>query len=67
VFLDEQEWFDRFKKAYPEIKNRAQQCPECLMAALRQYGIPLPAVAEVFNFTEWMKQIWSDFNEKERY
>lgn len=40
----------------------AQQCPACEMAALRQSGIPCPAVTG-FNFTDRMKRIWADVNE----
>lgn len=38
-------------------------CPACIMAALRQRGIPVPAVAHKFEFSKEMKDIWAAINE----
>lgn len=43
------------------LRHAARQCPACEMAALRQSGIPCPAVPG-FDFTEQMKAIWDDVN-----
>ena len=55
--------------AVGELRNATGDCPACMMAALRQKGIPVPSI-EGFNFTREMKQIFSDINDAkadERY
>ena len=47
--------------ALAQVRNVAN-CPACIMAAIRQSGIPVPVV-EGFNFTEEMRSIWADFND----
>lgn len=49
-----------------DLRHAAKQCPACEMAALRQSGIPCPAVPG-FDFTAQMKAIWQDVNEPEEY
>ena len=44
-----------------KVRN-VSTCPACIMAAIRQSGIPVPAVSG-FNFTEEMRGIWSDFDD----
>jgi hypothetical protein len=48
------------------LRRAAQKCPACEMAALRQSGIPCPAVPG-FDFTAEMKAIWQDVNESKEY
>lgn len=38
----------------PKLRELTDDCPACILAALRQKGIPVPLV-EDFNFTEEMK------------
>lgn len=45
----------------PALRNAANNCPACIMAALRQAGIPVPIV-ESFDFSKEMASIWKDFN-----
>ena len=52
-------------KVYNKLFNEAEGCPACIMAALRQKGIPVPMVEE-FNFTEECKSIWADINAANR-
>ncbi len=40
-------------------------CPGCIMAALRQKGIPVPLVTD-FDFKKECASIWSDFNDSQR-
>ena len=56
------------EKIMPKLRELSGNCPACIMAALRQKGIPVPC-AESFNFTEECKAIWNDINEakKEHY
>ena len=49
-------------EALPELRKLVDNCPACIMAALRQKGIPVPC-AEGFNFTEECKELWSDIND----
>ena len=53
------------EKYMPKLRELTENCPACIMAALRQSNIPVPMV-ESFNFTEEMKSIWSEINEENR-
>jgi len=44
-----------------QVRKVSNNCPACIMAAIRQSGIPVPAVSE-FNFTKEMRSAWADFN-----
>ena len=46
----------------PKLREACNNCPACIMAALRQKGIPVP-VAKNFNFKKECQRIWSDFND----
>ena len=48
--------------ALPALRDACESCPACIMAALRQKGIPVPLATD-FNFSAEMKSIWSDINE----
>uniref|UniRef100_A0A6M3Y154 Uncharacterized protein n=1 Tax=viral metagenome TaxID=1070528 RepID=A0A6M3Y154_9ZZZZ len=53
---------DATAAALPALRKAAGDCPACIMAALRQAKIPVP-MAEKFNFTAEMKNIWDGINE----
>ena len=46
----------------PKLREACNNCPACIMAALRQKGIPVP-VAKNFHFKKECQSIWSDFND----
>lgn len=48
-----------------KVRDATENCPACIMAALRQRGIPIPAVTS-FDFTAECKSWWSDFNDAHR-
>ena len=48
-----------------KFREAAGFCPACIMAALRQKGIPVPLVTS-FNFTAECKEWWAEFNEANR-
>jgi hypothetical protein len=52
---------DAVNAALPELRKACENCPACIMAALRQKGIPVPLATD-FNFTDEMKDIWSEIN-----
>ena len=45
----------------PILRDATNNCPACIMAALRQSNIPVPMV-DSFNFTDEMASIWADIN-----
>jgi len=58
---------DKLTKAANEALielRKLSDCPGCIMAALRQKGIPVPLVTD-FSFKEESKRVWSDFNESQ--
>ncbi len=54
---------DAVEAVWPEVRRRAQECPACLMAAVRQRGIPVPLTP--LNFTKESEAIWSEFNQRQ--
>lgn len=52
----------QLKNTLPKLREAAGNCPACILAALRQAKIPVPA-AHDFNFTEEMKSVWRDIND----
>ncbi len=48
-------------KALPVLRELCENCPACILAALRQAHIPTPMVT-TFNYTKEMKSIWDDIN-----
>ena len=48
--------------ALPKLRETCGNCPACIMAALRQAGIPVPMAAE-YNWTDEMESIWADIND----
>jgi len=46
--------------ALAEVR-KVSNCPACIMATIRQSGIPVPAVSG-FSFTKEMRSAWADFN-----
>jgi hypothetical protein len=48
-------------EALPKLREICNNCPACIMAALRQKEIPVPAATD-FNFTKECESIWSEYN-----
>jgi len=47
--------------ALPKLRDLVENCPACIMAALRQKNIPVPIAGGLgFNFTEECKSVWAD-------
>jgi len=49
----------------PKLREACNECPACIMAALRQKGIPVP-VAKNFDFEKECQSIWGEFNSSKR-
>jgi hypothetical protein len=54
---------DAINAIWTNFHFEAQECPACMMAALRQRGIPVP-MADRFDFKARMKEIFDYANEK---
>ena len=50
------------ESAMEKLRSVTENCPACILATIRQMGIPVPAINS-FNFTEECKSWWADFNE----
>ena len=50
------------ESAMEKLRSVNDNCPACLLATIRQMGIPVPAVSS-FNFTEECKSAWACLNE----
>lgn len=53
------------KEAMAELRKEVDNCPACILAALRQKKIPA-YMAENFNFTSEMKAIFADIDAERR-
>lgn len=59
-------------EALPKLREAAGNCPACIMAALRQKGIPVPMATD-FSFKKECQEIWDGINaeamraEQDRY
>jgi hypothetical protein len=68
-FIDGEWYFNTDKlieathKSLVELR-KLSDCPGCIMAALRQKGIPTPIVTD-FNFREESAKAWAIFNESQ--
>ncbi len=51
--------------ALPALREATGNCPVCIMAALRQRGIPVP-LAEGFDYAKELKSIWETVNDDAR-
>ena len=49
------------KEALPKLREIMGNCPACIMAALRQKGIPVP-LAKDFDFKKECQEIWDEVN-----
>ena len=49
--------------ALPALRAATDNCPACIMAAIRQAGINVP-IASDFHFTEEVKEFWDKVNEE---
>lgn len=62
---DEEEAFKALvEAAMPELRILTNNCPACIMAALRQKKIPVPIVTS-FNFKKEIEAIFQGINEEE--
>jgi len=46
-----------------KLREVTEDCPACILAALRQRGIPVPATS--FDFKKECEAAWADFNSKQ--
>ncbi len=69
-YCDLIEYSDEYQTAIeicmPELRAYVENCSACIMAALRQSGIPVPFV-ESFNFTDEMGAIWAVINDSSNH
>jgi hypothetical protein len=56
---------EALKGVFPKLRELAGNCPACIMAALRQKGIPVPVAKEFFDFKKEIASIWSELNDRE--
>jgi len=71
VIEDEYGWIsylDEFgikvEKAMIKLREFTNNCPACILAVLRQCGIPVPFVKS-FNYKKECAQMWADYNDQE--
>jgi len=52
----------RLNESLPALRDLCDNCPACILAALRQKGILVPMATD-FDFTNEMKSIWAEINQ----
>jgi len=56
---------DALKAVLPKVREAAGNCPACILAALRQSGIPMGCVdKDVFDFGAEIESLWNKINER---
>ena len=55
---------DAANAALPALREAANNCPACILAAIRQRGIPVAEVSD-FDWSKEMEAVWDDMNERE--
>ncbi len=53
-------------KALPVLRDYVNNCPACILAALRQSNIPPVMTMDKFDFKKEFQSVWDDFNEAQR-
>ena len=53
-------------KKLPRLREAANDCPACILAAIRQAHIPVPMVSD-FNWTREMQAVWDAINRLTRH
>jgi len=63
--IDTGTWFseDLINAMIPKLRDATENCPMCMLAALRQSGIPVPA-ATAFNYKNELQGIWNEINDE---
>jgi len=46
-------------KALEALREATDNCPACILAAIRQAGVPVPMVTD-FHWTTEMKAVWTE-------
>lgn len=59
-----EQWRDVPLETMKALRDAAGNCPACIMAALRQRGLPV-ATAEGFSFTKECQAIWAEINARQ--
>lgn len=59
---DDEALRDAVHAVLPKLRELTDDCPACILAALRQRGIPVPIVTD-FNWTEEFKEAQSRMND----
>ncbi len=47
----------------PELRDATENCPACILAAIRQRGIPVHMVTD-FGWTSEMEAVWAEVNKQ---
>ena len=53
------------EKAMIKLRDFTDNCPACILAALRQKGILVP-LAKSFDYEKESKEVWAEFNDRQR-
>lgn len=59
------EYVRRANAAIPALRAAANECPACMLAALRQSKIHVGMVSESFDFSAEMRRIFADLKDSE--
>lgn len=59
---DDEALRDAVHAVLPKLRELTEDCPACILAALRQRGVPVPTITD-FNWTEEFKAAQSRMNE----
>lgn len=75
VKLDDEDWLnyenvqklkDQVVAAFPNLRKAAENCPSCILSALRQSGCAVIVGNDLFDFKKERTALFAEFNSKNR-
>jgi hypothetical protein len=62
--INDSKLYDALALVFPKLRDLTGGCPACIMAALRQKGIPVPVAGDLFDYQKERAEIWNQVNEE---
>jgi hypothetical protein len=61
-WIIDEELIKQVNAALPALREATNHCPACIMAALRQAGIPVPLASD-FDYTKEVRWFWKQYDD----
>jgi hypothetical protein len=58
------DWLRQAAEGIAVLRARTENCPACILAALRAADVPVPLMSDHFDFSKECANLWSEVNEE---